>query len=192
MKIGHIFLWTVRRTEGLVNRDKATGWTKEGVVQSLEDAKFWPFPQSVHGRVWVSTGLLSAGYRRLCALEPCDLTENLSTHLLILPNLRMNGAIPPLPPFDFLACIGVTFISVITLLIRKLNWYPHNHILHSVVTLCSLHLSLVAACAVAFSYVKISTRFAFCGFLPRFLPHRILFHWSGLVKIYFITSIQIL
>jgi hypothetical protein len=97
------------------------GWTKEGVVQSSEEAKFCPFLQNVQDRVWVSTSLLSAGYRRLFALESCDNTVNLSTHLVILPTLRMNGAVLPLPPSDFFDFIGVTFISVIALLIMSLN-----------------------------------------------------------------------
>jgi hypothetical protein len=152
------------------------------VVQPPEEAKFCPFLQSVQGRVWVSTSVLSAGYRRLFALELCDNTVNLSTHLLILPPLRMNRAVHPLPTFDFLACIGVTFISVITFLIMRLKCYPHTHTPHFVVTLYSLHLTLVAACTGSFSYVRISTRFAFRRFLPRLLHPEDCLTDSGLSK----------
>jgi hypothetical protein len=90
-------------------------------VRFLEESKTYPFLQSVQDPVRVSPTScpLGTAYGFLFKLKSCDRTVNLTTHLVIVSTLRMSGTVLPFPPFDIMTCIGLTFISLSTLLVGR-------------------------------------------------------------------------
>jgi hypothetical protein len=82
----------------------AMGWTI-GVLgfDSRWEWEFFSLPPRPE-RLWGPPSLLSNGYQGLCPWGQSGRGVKLTTHLHLVPRLRMRGAVPPLFLYVFMVC----------------------------------------------------------------------------------------